>query len=434
MAKFIHEIRDPIHVFIRLDSDEREVLNSRPYQRLRHIHQLGLTYLLYPGATHRRFEHCLGVMELSSRVYDKVTDPNNIHHDSIKEILPKQHLIGYWRCVLRMAALCHDLGHFPFSHAAESLVEDDLDHEDLTKEIILSDEMKIYWEKLKINPIDVAKIAVGPKKFKDIKFSDWEAILSEIITSDCFGVDRMDYLLRDSHHSGVAYGKFDHYRLIDTLRILPKSEGGSTEPVLGIEAGGIYSAEALILARYFMYTQLYFHAVRRIYDLHLKDFLIKWLDGGRFSKSIDTHLQMTDNEVTAEILKAATDSNHSGHLPANRIVNRKHFREIYSRNPVDMDKNPESATLIYDAMKKEFGDENLKYDSYTQKGSTLSFPVFNKDRTIMDSSLISKTLKDVPIVAIEYIFIEPSLKAKAQKWLEANRTDIIKQTGKEEIE
>jgi HD superfamily phosphohydrolase len=67
MSKHMHEIRDPIHVFIKLDSDERKVLNSRPFQRLRHIHQLALTYLVYPGATHRRFEHSLGVMELAGR-------------------------------------------------------------------------------------------------------------------------------------------------------------------------------------------------------------------------------------------------------------------------------------------------------------------------------------------------------------------------------
>src|ERR1700731_2913609 len=70
MSKHIHEIRDPIHVFVRLDSDERAILDARPFQRLRHIHQLALTYLVYPGATHKRFEHSLGVMELAGRVFD----------------------------------------------------------------------------------------------------------------------------------------------------------------------------------------------------------------------------------------------------------------------------------------------------------------------------------------------------------------------------
>jgi uncharacterized protein len=87
MAKHIHEIRDPIHVFIRLDTVERKVLDSRPFQRLRDIHQLALSYLVYPGATHRRFEHSLGVMELAGRVFDVVTaEPNR--HGTIRDLFP----------------------------------------------------------------------------------------------------------------------------------------------------------------------------------------------------------------------------------------------------------------------------------------------------------------------------------------------------------
>ena len=115
MAKKFHEIRDPIHVFVRLTSDERDVLNSRPFQRLRHIHQLALTYLVYPGATHRRFEHSLGVMELATRIFDIVTDPGNLS-DNVRGLLPEvsdDHKRAYWRQVLRIAALCHDVGHLP---------------------------------------------------------------------------------------------------------------------------------------------------------------------------------------------------------------------------------------------------------------------------------------------------------------------------------
>ena len=78
VSKHLHEIRDPIHVFVRLDTDERAVLDSRPFQRLRHIHQLALTYLLYPAATHKRFEHSLGVMELAGRVFDVITHAANV--------------------------------------------------------------------------------------------------------------------------------------------------------------------------------------------------------------------------------------------------------------------------------------------------------------------------------------------------------------------
>ena len=152
MAKHIHEIRDPIHTFVRLDSNEREVLDSRPFQRLRHIHQLALTYLVYPGATHRRFEHSLGVMELASRVFDVVTDRANVT-DKIRNRLhelDQPDKLTYWRRVLRMAALCHDVGHLPFSHAAEGeLLPEGWDHERMTKEIINGDEMKAIWNSMK---------------------------------------------------------------------------------------------------------------------------------------------------------------------------------------------------------------------------------------------------------------------------------------------
>jgi uncharacterized protein len=258
MPKNIHEIRDAIHVFIRMDTPEREVLNSRPFQRLRHIHQLALTYLVYPGATHKRFEHSLGVMELAGRVFDVITEHATDEIRARLEPLNHPDQVRYWRRVLRMAALCHDVGHLPFSHAAESqLLPDGFDHESLTRALISSDQMRAIWDTVTppLRPDDIVKLAVGPKKAKDLQFSDWETILSEIIVGDAFGVDRMDYLLRDSHHLGVAYGKFDHYRLVDTLRILPvapSGEGADTkEAALGIEEGGVQSAEALMLARYF---------------------------------------------------------------------------------------------------------------------------------------------------------------------------------------
>ncbi|MDE0307025.1 MAG: HD domain-containing protein [Albidovulum sp.] len=256
MAKSIHEIRDPIHVFVRLNSQERRVVNSRPFQRLRHIHQLALTYLVYPSATHRRFEHSLGVMELAGRVFDVITSQQNVSNDIRSLIEPIQGELPYWRTVLRMAALCHDLGHLPFSHAAEKeLLPEGWNHERITRSIIESDEMAAIWSQM-IPPLattHIVKLALGKKEAKDLEFSNWEAILSEIITGDAFGVDRIDYLLRDSHHAGVSYGKFDHYRLIDTLRILPSSrpndETGSSEPALGVQEGGLHSAEAMLLAR-----------------------------------------------------------------------------------------------------------------------------------------------------------------------------------------
>ena len=126
----VHEIRDPVHVFIKLDSDERRVLDSAPIQRLRHIHQLAMSYLIYPGATHKRFEHSLGVMELAGRVFDVVTDRRNLSQSASLGLTLGDGEKSYWRKAVRMAALCHDIGHLPFSHAAEhDLLPENWSHE-----------------------------------------------------------------------------------------------------------------------------------------------------------------------------------------------------------------------------------------------------------------------------------------------------------------
>ena len=433
MAKNIHEIRDPIHVFVRLTSDERKVLNSRPFQRLRHIHQLGLTYLVYPGATHRRFEHSLGVMELAGRVFDVVMNTANLTEpvtDELKEITDSFRR-EYWRRALRMAGLCHDLGHLPFSHAAEKeLLPHGWDHEKLTAAIIRHDEMTAIWSDMKLNADDIVKLAVGKEKAPDLAFSPLETILSEIIVGDAFGVDRMDYLLRDSHHAGVAYGRFDHYRLIDTLRVLPRAPADQqadelSGPELGVEEGGLGSAEALMLARYFMYSQLYFHPVRRIYDIHLKDFLKAWLDNGTFTTDVVEHLAMTDNEVTAAILKAARDAALPGHTAVRRIAEREHFRVLYNRNPNDVEVNPEAGSAIFRVAEARFGSDALRHDAYTQQGGAPEFPVKARDGRIVSSLALSETLSKLPIVSVDSVFVAPDVRDKAMVWLEQHRTEII---------
>lgn len=101
MKKRTHEIRDPIHTFVRLDSDERKVVDSPPVQRLRHIHQLGMSHLVYPGATHKRFEHSLGVMELAGRVFDIITAQENLHDGSVRRLVRTGDELRYWRRILR---------------------------------------------------------------------------------------------------------------------------------------------------------------------------------------------------------------------------------------------------------------------------------------------------------------------------------------------
>ena len=445
MIKDTHEFRDPIHIFIRCDAWEREVIDSAPFQRLRFIHQLALTSLVYPGATHTRFEHSLGVMDLASRVYDIVTNPANLT-DEIRALFPdirRDDARAYWKRILRMAALCHDIGHLPFSHAAEKeLLPKGWTHEKLTAELIRSEEMQELWLSMTppLRTEDIVKTALGPKEAPDLKFSDWETILSEIIVGDAFGVDRIDYLLRDSYHAGVAYGRFDHYRLIDTLRILPSPVSGdendrSIEPSLGVEEGGIYTAEALLLARYFMFSQVYYHPIRRIYDIHLKDFLVEWLPGGKFSTDVEKHLLNTDIEVSAALREASKDKNKPGHIHAKRIINRNHFKVLWDKNQSDIDLNSEASDLIRTALEEQYSKENIRFDSVPLKNGNAGFPVLQRDGRVVSSLSKSETLRQLRPMVFDRIFIDPDPETKktAEEWLHENKKDILTRKGEEEL-
>jgi uncharacterized protein len=439
MPKYTQEIRDPIHAFVRLQGDERNVLDSRPFQRLRNIHQLATTFLVYPSATHKRFEHSLGVMELAGRVYDVITDPENIFHDDVREIIPKydsdEH--RYWRRVLRMAALCHDVGHLPFSHAAESeLLPDGKAHEDLTCALIKSDEMTTIWNSIKppLLPEDIEKLAVGKRHLKDTAFSLWESVLSEIITGDAFGVDRMDYLLRDSLHTGVGYGRFDHFRLTDTLRMLPFSDepDQGNEPVLGIELGGLHSAEALIMARYFMFSQVYLHHVRRIYDKHLKDFMFAELGEHGYPINLDGHLRMDDVVILRSIQEAANNIGHRGHEPARRIVQRDHYKLVYSANQNDLARNPEAARYVSEALRVKFPEAIVYHDRLPPKRSGQLFPVRMHDGRIMNSVSLSDLMASGLSNPVDYVYMDDRYLAVGEGFLRARLEDIIEPKEEEE--
>jgi HD superfamily phosphohydrolase len=425
VTKILNEVRDPVHTFITFSNDEKRVINSLPLQRLRHIHQLALTSLVYPGATHKRFEHSLGVMEMASRVFLIVTRDDHLR-DDIKDALPEvrsEDSRRYWNRVLRMAALCHDLGHLPFSHAAErDLLPEGWNHERLSGEVILG--MDELWKNQEAGPLDpehILKLALGPKDAPELEFSLWETVLSEIIVGDSFGADRIDYLLRDSHHVGVPYGRFDHYRLIDTLRLLIDAMG---QPAIGIEHGGLHTAEALLLARYFMYTQVYLHPIRAIYDQHLIDFLTATLEGGKFSTDVDQHLKQTDNEVWAAILNAARDSDLPGHVAARAIVERKHFKILYSRTRPDAEILPKPERAVFLAAVEAFGPDHVRVKEGLDTNKLLDFPV-RLEGGVRQAQALSDVLFRLPVVATGYVFVDPELEVEAKRWLDENREQVI---------
>lgn len=239
-------------------------------------------------------------------------------------------------------------------------------------------------------------------------------------------------MLRDSHHAGVAYGKFDHHRLIESIRILPETtaEGGSQEPSLGVDIGGLHSAEALLLARYFMWEQVYCHPVRRIYDIHLKEFMLAHFGDEKYPLDLEQHIATTDNEILVEIADTAREPCFPGHGPAKLILNRSHFRRIYSRNMIPPNAGLEPAARIFSATEREFGAENVRFDTLRQKSDPTNFPVLVDDGTVRNSREQSPDiLGKIPLTAIDFIFCAREVAEEARQWIAANQVDILKTSG-----
>jgi len=369
-------------------------------------------------------------MHLASRIFDVVTDLDNIFDESVRNIIPEGEAKRYWRSVLRAAALCHDLGHLPFSHAAEKeLLPKGFDHETLTKKIIACPEMREIWQAMTppLRHEDIIKLAVGPEKAEPLELNTWESILAEIIIGDAFGADRMDYLLRDAYHAGVEYGKFDHNRLISSLRILPSRHLQSDEPALGLEAGGLESSEGLMIARYFMYKQVYLHHIRRVYDIHLKGFLKSWLTNGFFSTNLRAHSRLTDVEVLAAIRKAYARTSSPHHLLAERIQSRDHFRRFYSAWPSDQAGGVlEPGKIIAKAAVKNFGKSKIRYDYYPPKVSAPDFPVRRYDGKIVSSLKVSPVLEKLPVIGIETVYCDKDILIDAEKWREETAPELLR--------
>ncbi len=404
-----------------------------PFQRLRNIHQLAMTYQVYPGATHKRFEHSLGVMEIATRIFDRIFDRrlNDKVQDRIAQQLETEER-GYWRSVLRIAALMHDVGHLPFSHAAEAqLLPAGWDHERLTAEIIRHSEIAhlLVSARPPIDPDDVVDIAYSVKdRLKHepgFVLTPWKTLLNEIITGNTFGADRIDYLLRDSWHAGVAYGRFDPDRLIDGLRLVIDPE--SENITLGLDNGGIHAAEALLLARYFMYTQVYFHDVRRVYDQHLQDFLAAWLPGGVFPTNWQELTKYTDNEVLTAMSQAATDSTNLLHELSIRVIKRQHFRTVNELVSSHKKKKPTIFSDILAFTHECCGRENVRSSTYGPKSEVNNFLVLNDDGTVSSSLQVSGVIERLPSIEIGLIFVHPDFSIETKRKIDTRLQELLQE-------
>ncbi|WP_406660006.1 HD domain-containing protein [Methanolobus sp. ZRKC3] len=276
-------IRDPIHGYIKMDKLTLSLIDSSLMQRLRRIRQLGLSNLVYPGANHTRFEHSLGVMHLASLLTEGIS---TVSQEEKEE--------------LRVAALLHDIGHGPYSHVTEGLMKHYTRqrHEDV-KHILKKSEIADILSEHGISPAKVEDHIKGETDFGKILNSEID-------------VDRMDYLVRDSHYTGVAFGLVDHERLINEMQFY--------ENKLVLTAGGVKAAESLLVSRFLMHPSVYFHHVSRIAETMFTRAVGDLIQ----RKELDPfELRMMDDAGISEMIRK--DDGYAGEL-AERLSRRKLYK------------------------------------------------------------------------------------------------------------
>ena len=264
-------INDTIHGQFKLEGVLENLLRTPEMNKLSHIKQLGLAHLVFPGAHHTRFEHSLGASHIVGRIADSLS-------------MEKQD-----KDTIQAAAMLHDVGHGPYSHTLEHILAErgGMDHMEVTKGIILGeydvlvgDEENTFSERqmipdiLERNDLDpklVSSLITGADASGTERsllnwtegrdhFSDDDRTMAQLIhgSVDC---DQLDYLLRDSHFTGVKHGVVDHNRIIECIR----SQGGD----IAIEQGGLSALEGMLVARGLMYSAVYFHRVTRVTEVML---------------------------------------------------------------------------------------------------------------------------------------------------------------------
>ena len=320
-------IFDPIHRFIELDTNEIALLDTAPVQRLRRLRQLGLAYLAFPAAEHSRFGHALGALAMGERILGTLRTHSAPYFASDAEFAAQRRL-------LRASLLLHDVGHGPFSHACEAVLG--LPHEKRTADILALPEIRAALDRLEVDPGDVLALVVGDPRGR-------YPVLREIVSGPNLDADRMDYLLRDSYFTGAVGGSFDSEQLVASLRIY---ETGGTL-ALGVDIRGVVALESFVLARYLMFSTVYFHHTTRQFERILQAALRETWPDPRALDAIDEFLAWDDFRVL-ESFRFATS-------PAARAV-----RDRDTLYALVAEFNSESELTIFEAcaseLRQRYGD------------------------------------------------------------------------------
>ncbi len=273
--------RDPLHNVIDLSLDVEnlntliiQLIDTKEFQRLKHIKQLGLTYLTYPGAQHTRFEHSLGAAYLAKRFILKILSLKIYYEDP--NILKGIDYIFENRNLIILAALLHDIGHTAFSHAFERITH--IKHEKWTELILTYPDSSIYrlLEDYETGFANKISNLINGKTINE-KNDKYQSALFKLLASQ-FDVDRIDYLLRDSLMTGAKYGNFDIEWILNVVKVGFWSKNGQPCFEIGLDKfKGMGIAEDFIMARFYMYENVYLHKTTRYFELLFKNIIARVL-------------------------------------------------------------------------------------------------------------------------------------------------------------
>jgi HD superfamily phosphohydrolase len=303
------EIKDPVLGFVYITEEEKDLIDSFPVQRLHRLRQLAGAEFVYPGANHTRFEHSVGVMYLASQVAENPNISKLVTEDEAESV--------------RVAGLLHDVGHGPFSHVFEQLLEKQLGktHEDITLWLIENSELKDILKKAGCKPEAVARLAVGRLN------RPGKAFLDQIISS-AVDVDKQDFIVRDTYHTGAEYGFIDVSRLIHTLDVLDGD--------LAVDLGSLSALESLMIARIESFRSVYFHRVGRAAQIMLASAMEKADPelGLTSFKSPEEYLAMDDYSVWTMLKTCKKSSGIMRNLEKRKMLKCAYERTFYEKDAV----------------------------------------------------------------------------------------------------
>ena len=380
MKKTYLDIIDPIHDFVRVNSNELKIIDTSIFQRLRRIRQLSGAHLIYPGAQHTRFEHSLGVMHIASMAGHALNEKGIVSSDNIQN--------------LRFAGLLHDIGHGPFSHLFEELLQKrKISHENIGRDIILKTQIGDLISANGFNKKFITELAFGDSKFQ---------FMNEII-SGALSADIMDYLLRDGYFTGAEHAKIDHNRLTYSLDVYKNK--------LALEKSALVNFETMMISRYQMFKAVYFHKTVRAGEVMLLESMyLAEEELGLSSISLDEYLKLTDEVILSKLL-SLPERNSKLRIAkkiATDYLNRNLFKSVFE---VSITGNAITKKRMQSIREEVSKKSKVDIDEiFVDSSNTPSIPLSpskkeSKSIIILERDGVKITAKEMPISDIRLVSV-----------------------------